>query len=139
MAAAMLTGFLASGPGAAVAATDLAAVADRSTLRITTRGRKSGQPHTVTVWFVVDGPTIYLTTLDATRDWVRNLEKTPEVEIEVGTLRLQGRGSTVTDAALDAQIRAQLVDKYWLAWVGSWFGKGPERTFRIDDLRAAGT
>jgi hypothetical protein len=31
------------------------------------------------------------------------------------------------------------VDKYWLAWVGSWFGKGPERTFRIDDLRAAGT
>jgi len=33
----------------------LAAIKDRGTLRITTRGRRTGKPHTVTIWFVVDG------------------------------------------------------------------------------------
>src|ERR1051326_1982736 len=47
--------------------TRLGAVADRGTLRITTRGRKTGRPHTVTIWFVVDGRTIFLGTLHARR------------------------------------------------------------------------
>jgi hypothetical protein len=48
---------------------------DRSTLQVTTIGRKTGKRHTVTVWFLVDGETVYLGTLKLKRDWVRNVMK----------------------------------------------------------------
>jgi len=112
----------------------LAAVKDRGTLRITTRGRRTGKPHTVPIWFVVEDTTLYLATLNARRDWVRNVAKTPEVELDIGGLRLRGRATTVRDPALEAHIRNMLAGKYWMAWIGSWFGKGPERTFRADGV-----
>ena len=112
----------------------LASIADRGTLRITTQGRKSGKPHTVTIWFLVDGTTVYLGTLDARRDWVRNAEKTPAVELDIDGLRLRGRASTITDPTLEAHVRDLLAKKYWMAWLGSWFGMGPARTFRVDGV-----
>jgi hypothetical protein len=118
-------------------AAKLAAVGDRSTCRITTRGRKSGKPHTVTIWFLAEGTTVYLATLNAKRDWVRNLEKTPEVVLDVDGVRVRGRASTIADVGVDAHVRDLLARKYWMAWLGSWFGKGPERTFRVDRLEAA--
>lgn len=115
-------------------ATRLAAVKDRGTLRITTRGRRTGKPHTVTIWFLVDGATMYLGTLNPDRDWVRNLARHTDVELAVGELQLRGRVSTVDDPALEARIRSMLARKYWPAWIGSWFGFGPARTFRVDGI-----
>jgi deazaflavin-dependent oxidoreductase (nitroreductase family) len=112
----------------------LAALKDRSTLSITTRGRRTGKRHTVPIWFVADGGILYLGTLNAGRDWVRNLVKTPTVEVDIGGLRLRGHGRAVTDPAVDARVRELMAAKYWMAWIGSWFGKGPDRTFRVDDL-----
>jgi general stress protein 26 len=118
-------------------AAKLAAVGSRSTCRITTSGRKSGKPHTVTIWFLAEGTTIYLATLNAKRDWVRNLEKTPEVVLDLDGVRVRGRASTIADPGADAHVRDLLARKYWMAWLGSWFGQGPERTFRVDGLEAA--
>ncbi|HSV08250.1 MAG TPA: nitroreductase/quinone reductase family protein [Candidatus Binatus sp.] len=115
----------------------LASVKDRGTLRITTRGRKSGRPHGVPIWFLVEGTTVFLATLNADRDWVRNVARTPEVELDVDALRLRGRASTVSDPGLEAHIRDLLARKYWMAWIGSWFGMRPARTFRVDALAAA--
>jgi len=123
-------------PSAEVAAR-LAAVKDRSTLRITTRGRKSGKPHTVPIWFAVEDATVYLGTLDARRDWVRNVGKAPDVLLDVDGVRFRGRASVVTDPRDKAHVRDLLAKKYWMAWVGSWLGKGPARTFRVDDLAPA--
>ena len=116
--------------------TRLAAVKDRGTCRITTRGRKSGKPHTVTIWFVTEGTTVYLGTLDARRDWVRNVAATPDVVLDLGDLRVRGRAIAVTDPALERHVRELLAGKYWMAWIGSWFGKGPARTFRVDGVEA---
>ena len=115
----------------------LASVKDRGTLRITTRGRKSGRPHGVPIWFLVEGTTVFLATLNADRDWVRNAARTPEVELDLDAFRLRGRVSTVTDPGLEAHVRALLAGKYWMAWIGSWFGMGPARTFRVDGLATA--
>ena len=115
----------------------LAVVRDRGTLRITTRGRRSGKPHSVPIWFLVEDTTVFLATLNADRDWVRNAARTPEVELDLDTFRLRGRVSTVTDPGLEAHVRALLAGKYWMAWIGSWFGMGPARTFRVDGLATA--
>ena len=112
----------------------LAVVRNRGTLRITTRGRRSGKPHSVPIWFLVEDTTVFLATLNADRDWVRNAARTPEVELAVDALRLRGRVSTVTDPGLEAHVRDLLARKYWMAWIGFWFGRGPARTFRVDGL-----
>jgi deazaflavin-dependent oxidoreductase (nitroreductase family) len=113
----------------------LGAVQSRGTLRLTTRGRRTGRPHTVTIWFVVEGPVLWLGTLSADRDWVKNVARTPAVDLDVGGVRLRGNARVVTDPATDAHVRDLLARKYWMAWLGSWFGQGPQRTFRVDDLK----
>ncbi len=52
-----------------------------ATCRITTRGRKTGRPHAVTIWFVVgaEEQRVYLGTLRMGRDWPRNVAANPEV------------------------------------------------------------
>jgi len=112
----------------------LAAVAGRSTAKITTRGRRTGKPHTVTIWFAVDGATIYLGTLNAKRDWVRNAAKNADVTLDVDGVRVRGQAKTITDPATEAHVRALIARKYWAAWIGSWFGLAPARTFRLDHL-----
>jgi F420H(2)-dependent quinone reductase len=116
----------------------LAAVKDRGTCRITTRGRRTGKPHTRTIWFVVENTVLYLGTLNARRDWVRNAQKNPDVELDLGALRVRGRLSTITDPQLDAHVHELIAAKYWAAWIASWFGKGPERTFRVEQVTPAG-
>jgi len=121
-------------PASVDPAARLAAVKDRGTLRITTRGRKTGKPHTVPIWFVVEDTTVWLGTLDPRRDWVRNLQKTPDVVLDLDGLRLRGRAHAISDPAVDRHVRELLARKYWMAWIGSWFGKGPARTFRVEGL-----
>ncbi len=115
----------------------LSAIARRGTLRITTIGRRSGKPHTVPIWFVVEGTTLYLGTLNANRDWVRNAAKNPEVRLDVAGLGFRGRVATVTEPALERHIHELIARKYWMAWIGSWFGQGPDRVFRVDAVVAA--
>jgi len=128
-----------AGPAAAAddVATILAGVRDQSELRLTTTGRKSGRPHTIPVWFTVDGSVVYLNTLDPTRDWVKNAQKTPEVRLDFGSVVLAGRLRTVTDEAVHARVLQALRDKYWAAWAGGLVGKGPKATFVVEDLRPA--
>ena len=116
----------------------LAGIAGRSTLRLTTRGRRTGRPHTVTVWFVIEGTTMYLATLNAKRDWVRNLARNPEATFDVGGLGLRGQVTTIGDPALAAHVGRLLAQKYWMAWIGSWLGRGADRTFRVDGLELSG-
>jgi F420H(2)-dependent quinone reductase len=115
-------------------ATRLTAVKDQSTCRITTTGRRTGRPHTVTIWFVADGTTLYLGTLSAKRDWVRNVAKTPAAEFAMDGLRFRGRVVTSTDPAEVQRINGLIAGKYWMAWIGSWFGRGADRVFRVDGL-----
>ena len=95
----------------------LDAVKDRSTLRLTTIGRKTGKRHTVTVWFLVDGETVYLATLKLLRDWPRNVLKNGHVELNVADEVLKGRAKRITDAKRLAHVKTLLAKKYWAAWL----------------------
>ncbi len=113
------------------AAPRLAPVKDCSTLELTTIGRVSGKRHTVTVWFLVDGDRLYLVTLKMGRDWPRNLLKNGSVELQIGGRRLQGQARRITDPKRFEHVKRLLAQKYWAAWLGSWFGVGPEGAFAV--------
>jgi F420H(2)-dependent quinone reductase len=119
-------------PGKRTAA--LEHVAGERLLRLTTRGRRSGLPRVVTIWFAVDGDEIVLGTLNDERQWVRNARREPAVELEVGSLCLRGRLRDIADPQEHARVRGLIARKYWPARIASWFGIGQRFTFRVDEL-----
>ncbi|SRR6266852_1968051 len=91
----------------------LASVAGLPIMRLTHRGRKTGAAHEVTIWFVVDGEVVYLTTMDRSRQWVRNVIHTPQVELQIGPERFAGTVTPVTAAAEKRREYELLTRKYW--------------------------
>jgi deazaflavin-dependent oxidoreductase (nitroreductase family) len=109
----------------------LASLKDRSTLRATTIGRKTGKPHTVTTWFLVEHDSVYLVTLRLNRDWPRNLIKNGQIELRIDGEVFKGRAKQITNAKGLEHVKALLNRKYWAAWLGSWLGMGPEGAFAV--------
>jgi F420H(2)-dependent quinone reductase len=50
-------------------------VAGKQTTTLTHIGRKTGKPHEVTIWFVLDGDKLYIGTANVNRQWVRNVQR----------------------------------------------------------------
>ncbi len=80
---------------------------------LTTTGRVSGRPHTIEIWFGVDGPTLYMLSGGRDRsDWVKNLQRTPEVALRIADRQFRGPARVVTDAEEEALARRLLMAKY---------------------------
>jgi deazaflavin-dependent oxidoreductase (nitroreductase family) len=124
---------IAAPPEGAVRAA-LARIAGVKTVRLTTRGRKTGTPRAVTIWFVVDGDAIGLGTLNEDRHWVKNARANPEVELDIDGTRFAGRLHDNRDAAAHERVRSGMARKYWPARIASWFGIGQKHSFRVDGL-----
>ena len=77
--------------------TRLKRVADKQTTTLTHYGRKTGKPHEVTSWFVVDGDKLYIGTANVNRQWVRNVQKTPKVSLSIGGETFDGNTRFLTD------------------------------------------
>jgi deazaflavin-dependent oxidoreductase (nitroreductase family) len=89
------------------------ALADEPFCYLTTKGRVSGEPREIEIWFGLDGSTLYM--LSGGRDrsnWVRNLIETPAVSVRIGERTFAGRGRLVDDADEDARARELLLAKY---------------------------
>src|SRR5215469_15547777 len=72
-------------------------VADKQTTRLTHYGRKTGKPHEVTIWFVLDGDRLYIGTANVKRQWVHNVQKTPQIKLSIGVRSSKGQpGSSPT-------------------------------------------
>ena len=80
---------------------------------LTTTGRVTGRPHTIEIWFSLDGRTLYMLSGGRDRsDWVKNLQRTPEVTVRIANETFEGRARVVEDAEEDELARRLLVDKY---------------------------
>lgn len=75
----------------------LARVARRPRCRLTHYGRKTGHPHEVTIWFLVDGDVVYLVTADRRRQWMRNVLARPGIELRAGGETFRGEAEPVTE------------------------------------------
>lgn len=64
-------------------------------LYLTTRGRRTGNPHTIEIWFVEHAGKYYLCSERASSHWVQNLGRDPKVTFEVGKQRYDGTARLV--------------------------------------------
>ncbi len=137
--AALLAAPAAAGGGPVYEA-QLRTVAEASTVTLTTIGRKSGEPRTVTIWFVVDaqGRLYVQSGSGGTTDWYQNLRQTPAVSLLIGELEMTARAEPIDDAAETARIHDLYRQKYLRARITGWFGGevGHGRVVALTDLQA---
>jgi deazaflavin-dependent oxidoreductase (nitroreductase family) len=94
-------------------------VAKKRIVSLTTRGRKSGKPRTVKIWFVAEGPTsIYVQHANPKpADWYRNLVREPSVSLDFGAGAIAATATPVTDPNEIERILAMVRGKYLAAWI----------------------
>jgi deazaflavin-dependent oxidoreductase (nitroreductase family) len=115
--------------GKNVARADLEKVANQSTVEITTTGRKSGKPHTSTIWFVYEQGHFYIQSgKEGKSDWYQNLKKTPQISLKIGDLAFSGNAKFIDDSQEAERIHGLFSDKYLRArlsgLIGSQVGHG---------------
>jgi deazaflavin-dependent oxidoreductase (nitroreductase family) len=72
----------------------------RSTLLLTTRGRKTGRWRTTALNFLVEGDITYvLSGMGTGSDWLRNLRADPHVQVQIGRRRFDARADVIADPA----------------------------------------
>jgi deazaflavin-dependent oxidoreductase (nitroreductase family) len=98
----------------ASALTRLKRVAGKQTVTLTHYGRKSGKPYDVTIWFVMDGDKLFIGTANAHRQWVRNVQKTPQIKLAIGSEKFEGTARFLTDRSEHERAMAAIRRKYWM-------------------------
>jgi len=105
-------------------ATDLGKYTRASTVTLTTVGRKSKQPRSVKIWFVViDSSRVVVQHVrgdDA--NWYRNLLKNPEVQLDFGDGALHAVAKPILKRDEVREVLARIRRKYLMAWLLQAFG-----------------
>ncbi|MDQ5822829.1 MAG: nitroreductase family deazaflavin-dependent oxidoreductase [Chloroflexota bacterium] len=83
---------------------------------LTTVGRRTGNPHTIEIWFAMPGDSrsLYMLAGGGERsDWVKNLRQDPSVQVRIGDRVFSGQGRIITEAAEEQLARRLVVSKYY--------------------------
>ena len=88
-------------------------LAGKQTTRLTHYGRKTGKPHEVTIWFVLDDK-LYIGTANVNRQWVRNVQKTPQIKLRIGGQDFNGTARFLADRGEHDRAMAAMRRKYWM-------------------------
>ena len=92
---------------------DLQAFAEDNFCYLTTTGRVSGRPHIVEIWFALHGATLYMLAGGRDRaDWVKNIQRHPDVQVRIHEHIFSGKGRIVQDLHEDTLARQIVLDKY---------------------------
>ena len=89
-------------------------LSSKQTTRLTHYGRKTGKPHEVTIWFALDRDQFYIGTANVNRQWVRNVQKTPNVMLSIGGERFEGTARFLSDRSEHQSAMAAIRRKYWM-------------------------
>ena len=72
-------------------------------LLLTTIGRKSGKPHIIPLQYEQIDNVIYIgSARGSNADWVRNIEKNPEVKVQIKNLSFEGLAEVITNPSIIA-------------------------------------
>ena len=92
--------------------------------RLTTRGRKTGNERSVTIWYAVGDGKVFLTGDAKGPNWLRNAKANPDVVVQIGRQRLRGRARVVEDAAEADAVRQRFARRYLAARLARLVGTG---------------
>jgi deazaflavin-dependent oxidoreductase (nitroreductase family) len=88
-------------------------LADADYCYLTTTGRVSGCPHTIEIWFALHERTLYLLSGARDRsDWVKNILRSPAVQLRINEIVFSGQARVVNDVEEDAFARTLVSTKY---------------------------
>jgi len=92
---------------------DFESLAGEDFCYLTTTGRVSGRPHTIEIWFALNGHTLYMLSGGMDRsDWVKNALHLPDVTVGIKDKVIAGKARLVKDAEEDALARRLVFEKY---------------------------
>jgi len=92
---------------------NLSSLAGEDYCYLTTRGRVTGKPHEIEIWFGAHGDTIYLLSGGGEKsDWVKNMRVQPRVEVRIAKRNFTGQARFEMDAEEEMQAREMLAGKY---------------------------
>jgi hypothetical protein len=78
-----------------------------------TKGRVTGKPHEIEIWFGLNEATLYLLSGGMDRsDWVKNLLKDPTVKVRIAKQDFSGIACLVKDEKEETLARYLLAEKY---------------------------
>ena len=93
---------------------------------LTTKGRKTGNPHEIEIWFVIHEGALYLMSGGMDRsDWVKNLIKDPNVMLRIAGQTFPATASLLDDTLIEGKVRMKMAIKY-----DDWEGRGPSEWAR---------
>ena len=80
---------------------------------LTTTGRVTGRPHTIEIWFALEGKTLYMLSGGREQaDWVKNALRHPAVSVKIRESAFAGHARRVEAGNEDALARRLLPEKY---------------------------
>lgn len=98
---------------------DLGDLADLDYCYVTTTGRRSGNAHTIEIWFAVHDDRVYLLSGGGgASDWVRNVQANPTIGLRIGDQDMICRARVVEDPEEDALARRLVLEKYGARYSG---------------------
>jgi deazaflavin-dependent oxidoreductase (nitroreductase family) len=85
--------------------------------RFVTRGRRSGRPHDIEIWFGVHRDRVLLISGNGpAADWYRNLVAEPAVELRIGARRFRGNARPAETA--ERRIIGEVMGRKYGGWGG---------------------
>jgi deazaflavin-dependent oxidoreductase (nitroreductase family) len=88
-------------------------VADAKLVHLTTKGRKTGKPHTVEVWFANSGNIVYMSHEGDYTDWMKNIQEDGTVNLETNGIRFEGKARIVSEGESFQRGKHALYLKYY--------------------------
>jgi hypothetical protein len=90
---------------------------------LSTTGRITGKTHTVELWFASRKGKVYLSHEGEPTDWMKNIQKNPDVEYKIGGKSYFGKGRVFEKGPEFENGKLALYEKY--------YGKAPKK--KVDD------
>ena len=117
-----------------------AALSKDTLIDITTTGRKSGQPRTIEIAFILAGEELYITgTPDRPRNWLANMRANPRFifHLKQSVQRdIPATATAITDAAERRALFSMLLGERWTQFkddLENWVARSPLVRVRLEE------
>lgn len=82
-------------------------------IHLTTKGRKTGRPHSVELWFAASDGKVFLSHEGKETDWMKNIKQKGEVSFEIGGENFTGKGHYIEEPDEAWLCKVALYEKYY--------------------------